>query len=74
MKCDRLALIIPGKDVMDAWAKFDKDFAQSLGDLLSLCIELSKAAYGLKDAPLLWSLRTVLVLLNELYTAQAIIT
>ena len=30
------------------------------------CLELDKAAYGLKDAPLLWNLKAVLVLVSEL--------
>ena len=29
------------------------------------CLELDKAAYGLKDAPLLWNLKAVLVLVTE---------
>jgi hypothetical protein len=30
------------------------------------CLELDKAAYGLKDAPLLWNLKAVLVLVSDL--------
>lgn len=35
-------------------------------DIATWCIELLKGAYGLKDAPLLWNLKLVAVLVDEL--------
>jgi hypothetical protein len=53
----------PPANVWDMLAKINPSlFSQAAADPSQYCLELSTAAYGLKDAPLLWNLRIALTL------------
>lgn len=60
------AFVVP-KGLWEILSSLEPDtYAEATKHPHEYCFELCKAAYGLKDAPLLWNLRAVLVLVDEL--------
>jgi hypothetical protein len=55
---------IPPSNTMELLGEISENFRAVAKLGIQHCIELSKAAYGLKDAPLLWNLRFAKFLIN----------